>query len=93
MTKDGPFCGCFGSPRGRQSLPPRPKSAPEKGIKFQAASIEQDEAWKIGSQVTQTLQPQTSTPPVSPGRPVDSVHGVIFSENNSVQQMQYMTSP
>lgn len=91
MTKDGPFCGCFGSPTSKEPLPPRPKSAPQKGTKLQAASIEQGEAWKIGSQVTQTLQPQTSTPPVSPGRPADSVHGVMLSGNKSAQQIQHVT--
>lgn len=93
MTKDGPFCGCFGSPRGRQPLPPRPRSAPEKGTKLQAATIEDSEDWRIGSHVTQTLQPQTSPPPLSPGMPVDAIHGVMLSANEKVHQTQHVTRP
>lgn len=88
MSQDCAFCGCFGSPRGRQNVPSRPQSAPAKHSGHKAAPVEQDEGWKIGSQVPQTPQPQAATPTVSPAKPADSLHGAKSPRGDDASQVQ-----
>ena len=60
-AKNVPSCGCFGSPRNRKDLPDRPQSAPGAQRNSKASAVEDDESWRIGSQVPEPVEVQPST--------------------------------